>query len=80
MVLPLSHFYPRISGYYYNLFKGVPLAIAESIDTLAKNMTEVSPTYFTSVPRIFEKVHGRITAGVRQGPPLKRAVVRTLEK
>ncbi|MBN1531062.1 MAG: long-chain fatty acid--CoA ligase [Spirochaetes bacterium] len=74
MVLPLSHFYPRISGYYYNIFKRVPFAIAESIDTLAKNMMEVRPTYFTSVPRIFEKVYGRIRSGVQQGPLLKRMI------
>jgi long-chain acyl-CoA synthetase len=74
MVLPLSHFYPRISGYYYNIFKRVPFAIAESIDTLAKNMMEVRPTYFTSVPRIFEKVYGRIRNGVRQGPLMKRII------
>ncbi|TAL31041.1 MAG: long-chain fatty acid--CoA ligase [Spirochaetes bacterium] len=74
MVLPLSHFYPRISGYYYNIFKNVPFAVAESIDTLAKNMMEVRPTYFTSVPRIFEKVHGRILNNVKQGSPLKRMI------
>jgi long-chain acyl-CoA synthetase len=74
MVLPLSHFYPRISGYYYNIYKSVPFAIAESIDTLAKNMMEVHPTYFTSVPRIFEKVYGRILNNVKQGSLVKRAI------
>jgi long-chain acyl-CoA synthetase len=77
MVLPLSHFYPRISGYYYNIYKGVPFAIAESIDTLSRNMVETRPTYFTSVPRIFEKVYARILAAMEDAPIIKRKLFTT---
>ncbi|MDD5170006.1 MAG: long-chain fatty acid--CoA ligase [Syntrophales bacterium] len=76
MILPLSHFYPRISGYYYNIFKNVPLALAESIDALARNMSEVRPTYFCGVPRLFEKVYGRIAGAAGKGPPMQRLVFR----
>ncbi len=76
MILPLSHFYPRISGYYYNIYKNVPLALAESIDALAKNMSEVSPTYFCGVPRIFEKVYGRIAGTAEKGSRMQRLVFR----
>jgi long-chain acyl-CoA synthetase len=76
MILPLSHFYPRISGYYYNIYKNVPLALAESIDALAKNMSEVGPTYFCGVPRIFEKVYARIEGTAEKGTPFKRLVFR----
>jgi long-chain acyl-CoA synthetase len=76
MVLPLSHLYPRVSGYYYNISRGIPFAIAESIDTLARNMVEAEPTYFTSVPRIFEKVYDRITATAEKGSALKRTLFR----
>ena len=76
MILPISHFYPRVSGYYYNLFNNIPFAIAESLDTLAANMLEVHPTYFTSVPRIFEKVYARITASASAGSPVKRLLFR----
>jgi len=74
MILPLSHFYPRISGYYYNIYKNVPLALAESIDALARNMSEVSPTYFCGVPRIFEKVYGRIAGTAENGSPVQRII------
>lgn len=74
LVLPLSHFYPRVSGYYYNIFRNVPLALAESIDTLAKNMAEVRPTYFCGVPRIFEKVYARIAGAAGEGSAVKRLV------
>jgi long-chain acyl-CoA synthetase len=74
MILPISHFYPRVSGYYYNIFNNIPFAIAESLDTLAANMLEVRPTYFTSVPRIFEKVYARITATASGGSAIKRSL------
>ena len=74
LVLPLSHFYPRVSGYYYNLFRNVPLAIGESIDSLAHNMAEVSPTYFCSVPRIFEKVFAKITGSLAKESWVKRSM------
>jgi long-chain acyl-CoA synthetase len=74
MILPISHLYPRVSGYYYNIFMNIPFAIAESLDTLGKNMLEARPTYFTSVPRIFEKLHGRIISAAEKGSLLKRTV------
>jgi long-chain acyl-CoA synthetase len=74
MVLPISHLYPRVSGYYYNIFMNIPFAIAESLDTLGTNMLEARPTYFTSVPRIFEKVHARIVSSAEKGPRLRRSI------
>jgi long-chain acyl-CoA synthetase len=74
LILPLSHFYPRISGYYYNLFKDIPLALAESMDTLARDMAEVRPTYFCAVPRVFEKVHARISGAAAKGPAIKSLI------
>jgi long-chain acyl-CoA synthetase len=76
MILPISHLYPRVSGYYYNIFMNIPLAIAESLDTLGQNMTEVHPTYFTSVPRIFEKVYDRIVSAAEQESGFKRTIFR----
>ncbi|MFZ5867061.1 MAG: AMP-dependent synthetase/ligase [Thermodesulfobacteriota bacterium] len=74
MILPISHLYPRVSGYYYNIYMNIPFAIAESIDTIGQNMMEVRPTYFTSVPRIFEKVYDRIVSTAEKGSPLKRSI------
>ena len=72
LVLPLSHFYPRVSGYYYNIYKAAPLAICQSIDQLAADMAEIKPTFFCSVPRIFEKLHARISGAAREGSFFKR--------
>lgn len=76
MVLPLSHLYPRVSGYYYNIYKNIPFAVAESLETLAQNMMEARPTYFTSVPRIFEKVYDRIAGTAEKSSALKRVIFR----
>ena len=74
LVLPLSHFYPRVSGYYFNLYKNIPLAIGESIDTLAADIQAIRPTYFCCVPRILEKVSARITGAAQQGGWLRRFI------
>lgn len=76
MILPISHFFPRVSGYYFNLIKNIPFVIAESLDTLAINLMETSPTYFTSVPRIFEKVYARIVSVAEKGSFIKRLLFR----
>lgn len=64
LILPMSHFFPRVSGCFYNIYKAIPLALVESADTIGPNMVEARPTYFCSVPRIFEKVYARIVNAV----------------
>ena len=76
MILPLSHLYPRVSSYYYNISMNIPFAIAESLDTLGRNMMEAHPTYIASVPRVFEKVYARIASAAEKGSSLKRLVFR----
>jgi long-chain acyl-CoA synthetase len=57
--LPLSHIFER-GVWYTNMCAGSVVAYAESIDTVARNLTEVRPTVMTSVPRMFEKIYARI--------------------
>jgi long-chain acyl-CoA synthetase len=57
--LPLSHSFERTVSYIY-LLSGVSLVFAESLDTVARDIKQVRPTLFTGVPRMFEKLHGRI--------------------
>ncbi len=71
--LPLSHAFERTVGYIC-LANGVSVAIAEGIETLARDLLVARPTLMTGVPRVFEKFHSRVLEGVAQQPPLRRAI------
>jgi len=64
--LPLCHAYERTTGYYTCFGCGAQIAFAESIDTVAENLSEVRPTVMTSVPRLFERIKARIERGVAE--------------
>jgi long-chain acyl-CoA synthetase len=57
--LPLSHAFERLVSYIY-LLCGVSVVFAESFDTVARDLALVRPTVVTGVPRVYEKLHGRI--------------------
>jgi long-chain acyl-CoA synthetase len=71
--LPLSHALERTVMYFY-LYKGATVTFAESLDTIGRDLVRVSPTVMTGVPRVYEKLHARILAGVAQAPPARRAI------
>lgn len=54
--LPFSHIYARTVDHYLAQVAGVPLCLAESVDTLVQNLAEIQPTHMSSVPRFYEKV------------------------
>jgi long-chain acyl-CoA synthetase len=58
-VLPLSHVFERVAMYMY-IYHGMTVNYAESIDTIGANLREVRPTIFIGVPRLFEKIYGKI--------------------
>ena len=72
--LPLSHSFERTCGYYAMLHIGATIYYAESIDALIQNIAEVSPTIMVSVPRIYEKMHGRVLDGVESGGALNKKI------
>ena len=74
--LPLSHVYERISAELFSVYKGIPVAFAESIDTVPQNMVEVKPTYITGVPRFFEKAYQRIQLEIRHLPKPQQYLIR----
>jgi long-chain acyl-CoA synthetase len=69
--LPLSHVFERMLDYAY-LYRGASIAYAESVDKLRENFLEVNPHCFGAVPRVYEKVHGRILDKVEAGSVLKK--------
>jgi long-chain acyl-CoA synthetase len=71
--LPLSHILQRVVDSFSLLF-GFTLSYAESLETLGENLREIRPTHIVAVPRVYEKIHGRIHAGVQQGSAVKRTL------
>jgi long-chain acyl-CoA synthetase len=69
--LPLSHVFERMLDYAY-FHKTATIAYAESIDKLAANFLEVNPHCFAAVPRVYEKVHAKITAKAEAGGAIKK--------
>lgn len=58
--LPLSHTLERTAGYYLPMLLGSEVVYARSIALLAQDLQTVRPTVLVSVPRIYERVYGRI--------------------
>lgn len=71
--LPLSHVLERLVIFAF-LYKGVSIAYAESIETVADNLIEVRPTLMVSVPRLFEKIYAKVMDNVLAGSGLKRKI------
>ena len=58
--LPLSHTFERTAGYYLPLATGSCVAYARSVALLAEDLKTVRPTVLISVPRIYERVFGKL--------------------
>ncbi len=72
--LPLSHVLARMADYYTPLSVRACIAFAESVETLGANMVEVQPTLLVTVPRVLEKIHAAVMAGVAEKTPLQRGM------
>jgi long-chain acyl-CoA synthetase len=54
--LPLSHVYARTVDHYLSVVAGSRLCLAESAETVVRDLGEVHPTHLSSVPRLYEKL------------------------
>ncbi|RKI48613.1 long-chain fatty acid--CoA ligase [Corallococcus sp. AB004] len=73
--LPLSHIAEQIVSLHSPLLMGTQVYFADSLDALGKNLTEVRPTVFFAVPRVWEKFKTKAEEGLAAQPPLKRRLV-----
>jgi long-chain acyl-CoA synthetase len=69
--LPLAHSFARMVE-YYGVAAGTTTVFARSIDTVAEDLAATGPHLVPAVPRIFEKLHGRIQAARASGGLLRR--------
>jgi long-chain acyl-CoA synthetase len=73
--LPLSHVYERVGGQFLSIYAGIPLAYAEAIDTVPRNMVETHPTVINGVPRFYEKAYQRIQMEVKNLPKAQQILI-----
>jgi long-chain acyl-CoA synthetase len=71
--LPMSHIFGKWES-MTPYFLGWTVSFAESIDNLVANLSEVRPTVWLAVPRIFEKVYSKITTQVEDAPPARQKI------
>ncbi len=70
--MPLSHTLERTAGYYLPLMAGAAVAYSRSIAQLADDLQTVKPTVLIAVPRIFERIYGRIQDKMDKGSVFAR--------
>ncbi len=68
--LPLSHMFERTVGYMLPMMAGAQVNFARSIPQLGEDLQNIKPTVLVSVPRIFERVYGKIMDGLKAKPPI----------
>lgn len=64
--LPLCHILERDVSIYFPLAAKCTVNFAESPETVFNNLQEVSPSTFTAVPRVWEKVYSRVLIMVQE--------------
>lgn len=74
--LPFSHVYERVGGQFLSIFQGIPLAYAESMETVPVNLAEVRPTVLNAVPRFYEKAYQRVQSQIRHLPAAQQTFTR----
>ncbi len=71
--LPLAHALQRYAS-YLALVADLDAFYGRGLDTVADDLQRVGPTAFAAVPRILEKIHGRVLEGGRATTGLRRRV------
>ncbi len=65
--LPLSHVFERTINYVY--FAGcVSVYFADGLETISEHLQDIRPNYFTTVPRLLERVYEKI---IKKGKALE---------
>ncbi|UII25005.1 long-chain fatty acid--CoA ligase [Fulvivirga maritima] len=71
--LPLNHVFERMLNYLY-MAAGLSIYYAENVDTIARDIKDVKPHIFTTVPRLLEKVYEKIVEKGKELKGVKKAI------
>jgi long-chain acyl-CoA synthetase len=70
--LPLAHAADRFLTYYSSLIGGHVTYFCPDVTQILQTLTDVRPTFFGAVPRIWEKLHAGIMATISREPDEQR--------
>lgn len=71
--LPLAHSFGKVM-LAMPLVMGFPTVIDGRVDKIVENLAIIKPTFMGAVPRIFEKVHGRINETIEEEGGFKKTL------
>lgn len=71
--LPLCHILERDVSIYFPLAAKCVINFAESPETVFANLQEISPSTFTAVPRVWEKIYSYVQIMTQDATPTGRA-------
>lgn len=57
LFLPLHHTYAGIYNFLYSLISGLSIYLSSGIENIGKELLEVNPTIFCSVPLLYRKIY-----------------------
>jgi long-chain acyl-CoA synthetase len=73
-LLPLSHSFERVAGWYHAILIGAEVAFARGPEHLAEDLQQLRPTTLLAVPRVYEKLYARLSQAMLEGPIHQRAL------
>jgi long-chain acyl-CoA synthetase len=73
--LPLSHIFERLITVWGGVYYGGEVWFAESVEKIRDNLNECHPTFFTGVPRVYEKFYIGVTKKLAEEHGVKRKLI-----
>jgi long-subunit acyl-CoA synthetase (AMP-forming) len=70
--LPHAHIADRVTGHYANLVLGVPVTDVADLTTIAQALTDVRPTVWLGVPRVWHKIKSGIETTLGEASAVRR--------
>ncbi len=71
--LPLCHIYERMMNYAFQI-KGISVYYTESLGTIMRDIQDIKPHIFNTVPRVLEKFHDKIITIGKDMPYLAKKI------
>ena len=59
-ILPWAHSFGQTAEVYWGVYRGFSTGLMGSVDTLVEDLARVRPTFLLAVPRVFNRIYGRI--------------------